>query len=180
MTRSLTIVFLSLTILPCSCSIVRLNSRKGLDIYLDTNTFDKLNGNYKNTLNDSLNYRRTVYSNFNYDSLFLQKDLIVSIRAIDKNKIALKLLDKASLIDSLTLKGTYRRGYFKTKREWNADFIAGPLLWIIGDNFKYLGLTKENKLVVINSGSAGVMLLVLFPIFSAGSGQFENEYERVN
>ena len=180
MTRSLRLVFFSLTILLCSCSIVRLNSRKELDIYLDTNTFDKINGNYKNKLNDSLNYRRTVYSNFNYDSLFLQKDLIVNIRAIDKNNIALKLLDKASVVDSLTLKGKYSRGYFKTKRQWNADFIAGPLLWIIGDNFKYLGLTKENKLVVINSGSAGVMLLVLFPIFSAGSGQFENEYERVN
>jgi hypothetical protein len=89
------------------------------------------------------------------------------------------VLDNEFTIDSLTIKGKYRRGYFKVKRQWDASFIAGPLLWVLGDNFKYVGLTEENKLVIINSGSGGVMLLVAFPIFGAGSGQFENEYERI-
>ncbi len=104
--------------------------------------------------------------------------MIVNITPIGKNKIILKVVDNQSVIDSLTIKGKYRRGYFKMRRQWNTSFIAGPLLWILGDNLKYLGLTKENKLVIIDSGSGGVMLLVAFPIFGEGSGQFENEYER--
>ncbi len=79
----------------------------------------------------------------------------------------------------MTIKGKYRRGYFKMKRQYSTNFIAGPLLWILGDNFKYLGLTKDNKLIIIDSGNGGVMLFVIFPIFGSGSGQFENEYERI-
>ena len=178
MKRSVTIVFLSLTMLFFSCSTIRLKSRKGLDIHLDANSFDKLSGNFKNSKNDTIKYHRTLYSNFVYDSLFRKKDLIVNINPIGKNKILLKVVDNQSVIDSLTIKGKYRRGYFKMRRQWSTSFIAGPLLWILGDNLKYLGLTKENKLVIIDSGSGGVMLLVAFPIFGAGSGQFENEYER--
>lgn len=178
MVKSRTIIFLSLTVLFCSCSTVRFKSRKGIDIHLDANSSSKISGNYKNSKNDTINFRRTLYSNFNYDSLSRQKDLIVNITPIDKNNIKLLVFDNKTPIDSLTIKGKYRRGYFKMRRQWSASFIAGPLLWILGDNLKYMGLTKENKLVIINSGSGGVMLLVAFPIFAGGSGQFENEYER--
>ena len=169
---------MSLTLLVCSCSTIRLKSRKGLDIHLDAKSFDKLSGNYKNSKNDTINFRKTLYSNFNYDSLYKQKNLIVNFTPIDKNTIKLKVLDNETALDSLTIKGKYRRGYFKMRRQWSTSFIAGPLLWILGDNLKYIGLTKENKLVIIDSGSGGVMLLVAFPIFAAGSGQFENEYEQ--
>ncbi len=167
-----------MTLLVCSCSTIRLKSRKGLDIHLDAKSFDKLSGNYKNSKNDTINFRKTLYSNFNYDSLYKQKNLIVNFTPIDKNTIKLKVLDNETALDSLTIKGKYRRGYFKMRRQWSTSFIAGPLLWILGDNLKYIGLTKENKLVIIDSGSGGVMLLVVFPIFAAGSGQFENEYEQ--
>ena len=177
MTRN-RIILLSLTLFICSCSTIRLKSRKGLDIHLDANSFNKLSGNFKNSNNDTIKFHRTLYSNSDYDSLYRKKDLIVNITPIDKNKILLKVIDNQYIIDSLTIKGRYRSGYFRMKRQWSTSFIAGPLLWILGDNLKYLGLTKENKLVIIDSGSGGVMLLVAFPIFGAGSGQFENEYER--
>jgi len=178
MTGNRILIILSLTLLVCSCSTVRLKSRKGKDIHLDKSSFEKLSGDFKNSKNDTINFRRTLYNNFSYDTVYRQKDLIVKITPIDKNKIKLKVIDNQYAIDSLTIKGKYRRGYFKMKRQWSTSFIAGPLLWILGDNLKYLGLTKENKLVIIDSGSGGVMLLVAFPIFGAGSGQFENEYER--
>jgi hypothetical protein len=44
---------------------------------------------------------------------------------------------------------------------------------------KYIGLTKENNLVILNSGNSGVMFALFFPVFAAGSGQFVNEYNRV-
>ncbi len=167
-----------MSLLVCSCSTIRLKSRKGKDLHLDTSSFVKLSGDFKNSKNDTINFQKTLYNNFNYDKFYKQKDLIVNITPIDKNKIKLKVIDKQYVTDSLTIIGKYRRGYFKMKRQWSASFIAGPLLWILGDNLKYLGLTKDNKLIIIDSGSGGVMLLVAFPIFGAGSGQFENEYER--
>lgn len=178
MKRNVTIVFLSLTILVCSCSTIRLKDRKGIDIHLDANSSQKLSGVYKNSKNDTIKFHRTLYSNFTFDSLYRQKDITINITPIDKNKIKLKVYNQESAIDSLTIKGKYRRGYFKMRRQWSTSFIAGPLLWILGDNLKYIGLTKEDKLVIIDSGSGGVMLLVAFPISAAGSGQFENEYER--
>ena len=178
MTRNKIIIFLSLAMLVCSCSTIKLNTRKGLDIHLDANSSDKLSGDYKNSKNDTINVRRTLYNNFNYDTLYRQKNLIVNITPIDKNKIKLKVLDNETAIDSLTIKGKYRKGYFKIRRQWGTSFIAGPLLWIFGDNLKYLGVTNENKLVIIDSGGGGVLLLIAFPIFAAGGGQTEIEYER--
>jgi hypothetical protein len=177
MTRNRIIIFLSLTIMVCSCSTVRLKSRNGLDIHLDANSFDKLGGDYNNSKIDT-NFRRTLYSNFNYDTLNKQKDLIVSITPIDKNKIQLRLLANETAIDSLTIKGKYRKGYFKVRREVNAKFIAGPLLWVLAENTKYIGLTNDNNLVIIHSGGSGFLLLIAFPIFAAGGGQTEIEYER--
>ena len=179
MTRNSILLIFSLALLICSCSTIKLKSRKGKDIHLDKSSFDTLSGSFKNTKNDTVHFQRTLFSNFDYDTVYNQKNLIVNFTPVDKHQIKLKVLDNEFTIDSLTIKGKYRRGYFKVRRQWDASFIAGPLLWVLGDNFKYVGLTKENKLVIINSGSGGVMLLVAFPIFGAGSGQFENEYERI-
>lgn len=178
MTKNGIIIFLSLTMLVCSCSTVRLKNRKGLDIHLDANSFDKLSGNYKNSKNDTTYLRRTLYNNFNYDTLYRHKDLIVNITSIDKNKIKLKVFDNETAIDSLTIKGKYRKGYFKARREVNANFIAGPLLWVLAENTKYIGLSNDNNLVIMNSGDCGYLLLIAFPIFAAGGGQTEIEYER--
>jgi hypothetical protein len=178
MTVNRILMILSLTFLFCSCSTIRLSSRKGKDFHLDVSSSNKLSGDFKNLKNDTINSKKTLYNNFNSDKVYRQNDLIVNITPIDKHKIKLKLIDNETILDSLTIKGKYRRGYFNVRRQWSTSFIAGPLLWILGDNLKYIGLTKENKLVIIDSRSSGVMLLVVFPIFAAGSGQFENEYER--
>ena len=179
MKSSRIILLLSLTLLIYSCSIIRLKNRKGKDLHIDASSDVKLCGNFQNSKNDTTNFSKTLYNSFNFDTVYKRKDLIVNITPIDKNKIKLKVIDNQYVIDSLTIKGKYRRGYFKMKRQYSTNFIAGPLLWILGDNFKYLGLTKDNKLIIIDSGNGGVMLLVIFPIFGSGSGQFENEFERI-
>lgn len=179
MTRNSILLIFSLALLICSCSTIKLKSRKGKDIQLDKRSFNVLRGSFKNTKKDTVHFQRTLFSNFDYDTVYNQKNLIVNFTPVDKHHIKLKVLDNEFTIDSLTIKGKYKRGYFKVRRQWEASFIVGPLVWVLGDNFKYVGLTGENKLVIINSGSGGVMLLVAFPIFGAGSGQFENEYERI-
>lgn len=178
MTRSKVVVFLSLIFLVCSCSTISLKTRNGLDVELEANSFDQLRGNFNNTVNDTMNVHKTLYSNFNDDTIYIQKNLIVSVAPIDRKTIKLTLLDNETVIDSLTISGRYRRGYFKIKRQWSTRFIAGPMLWVLGDNFKYLGVTKENKLVILDSGGGGVMLLLALPIFAAGGRQTEVVYER--
>ncbi len=178
MIRNRITIFLSLTMLVCSCSTVRLKSRIDKDQYLDVNSFDKLSGDFKNSKDDTIYHYSTLYNNFNYDTLYRQKDLIVNFKPIDKNIIKLKVFDNETAIDSLTIKGKYRKGYFKVRRQVKANFIAGPLLWVLAENTKYIGLTKDNNLVVMNSGGSGFLLLIAFPIFAAGGGQTNIEYER--
>jgi hypothetical protein len=173
------ILFLLISILTnTSCSTVRLTDRSGKDIQLDANSLHKLNATYSNVTLDTNHLNRTLYNNFKNDSGLKQKNLEVDLRAVDEKTITLKLTDNHKIIDSLILKGIYRKGYFKIKRQWNTTFIAGPLLWILSEDLKYLGLTNENNLVIVNSGGGGVMLLIAIPIFAAGGGQFENEYVR--
>jgi hypothetical protein len=179
MRRYNTFIILSLLLLICSCSTIRLKSRKGKDIHLDVSSIDKINGDYKNSNSDSLYFQSTLYNNFNDNTIYRKNELQINIEALDKHHIKLRVFDNETIIDSLTIKGKYRRGYFKIKRQWNSSFIFGPLIWELGDNFKYLGVTKENKLVIIDSGNGGVMLLVAFPIMGAGGGQVEHEYERI-
>lgn len=175
------IKFLSLTItlIVYSCSSVRLNNRKDSDIYLDANSYNKIGGNYNNLKVDTIKSYRSLYSNFNFDSIYKQKNIIINFDPINKNTINLKVINNGKAIDSLSIKGKYRRGYFKMRRNWNINFIAGPFLWIINDNIKYLGLSKDDNLIILNSGSGGVMMLVAFPIFATQSTPFENEYIRI-
>lgn len=171
-------IFFSLTMLICSCSTVRFNSRIDKDQYIDVNSFDKLSGNFKNSKDDTIYQFRALYNNFNYDTLYRQKDLIVNFNPIDKNTIRLKVYGNETAVDSLTIKGKYRKGYFKVRRQVEANFIAGPLLWVLAENSKYIGLTKGNNLVVLNSGGSGFLLLIALPIFAAGGAQTNIEYER--
>ncbi|WKZ76300.1 MAG: hypothetical protein QY303_05245 [Vicingaceae bacterium] len=87
-------------------------------------------------------------------------------------------MDNETVIDSLTIKGKYRKGYFKVRTEVKANFIAGPLLWVLAENTKYIGITNDNNLVILNSGGSGFLLLIAFPIFAASGGQTTIEYER--
>jgi hypothetical protein len=179
MTRKSILLIFSLALLICSCSTIKLKGRNGKDKHLDKSSFDTLSGSFKNTKNETVHFQRTLCSNFDCDTVYSRKNLIINFTPIDQHEIKLKVLDNEFTIDSITIKGKYRRGYFKVRRQWSTSFIVGPLVWILGDNFKYIGLTNEDNLFILNSGSGGVMLFVAFPIFGAGSGQFENEYERI-
>ncbi len=162
-----------------SCSTIRLTNRNEKDIHLHAGNFENLKGNYSNLTTDTIHLSRTLFNNFQFDTLYRQKHYSVDIVPIDHKKLSFKLYNKDSLIQSLNVKGKFKRGYFKVKRGYKTKFIAGPLLWVFGENLKYIGLTKNNNLVVINLGSSGFLMLIVIPIFAAGGGQFVNEYTRM-
>jgi hypothetical protein len=179
MNKTVTLYLIISTVVFSACSSVKLTSRYGKDIELTPTNFNQLEGKYSNISLDSVHYFRTLIGNFQFDTLFKQKESsFVIIEPLDNKTLNLKLFKADSNICELTVKGKFKNGYFKVKRQWTTSFIAGPLLWILGDNLKYLGLTNENNLVIVNSGGGGAMLLIAIPIFAAGGGQYENEYAK--
>jgi hypothetical protein len=178
--------FIFLAMLAASCSTVNLTPRKGKDLTLTPTDYLKLKGTYSNQLPDTnlYNFKRGLFENFTLDTtgkgqpgfyteiIPFEKTLTVNLYRHDKIYI------QDELIKSITLKGKFKSGYFKVKRKYPAKFIAGPLLWVLGEHQSYIGLTKENNLVVLDSGGTGVLLLVVVPFFVAGGDKHDYEYAR--
>jgi hypothetical protein len=159
-----------------SCSSAKLSARYNKDVELNDSNFDQLKGNYSNFTTDTIHRNRTLFSNFQTDTLYSKSAYTVEIIPIGNKMLELRLNRNDTLMSSIRINGKYRKGYFKVKRQWNSEFIVGPLVWLLGDNLKYVGLTKSDDLVILSS-SGGVMLLIVFPIFAAGT-QNENVYAR--
>ena len=174
------IVFLLISIVTfCSCSSIHLTNRIA-DRQLDANSFQELNGTYLNKALDTIPLGSTLFAHFKnikYEPKYPRKYASVTLTTIDMKTLGVKLLNNDTIVDSLIVKGKYKEGYFKVRRRWLANFFAGALIWGIGDDFKYLGLTKENNLIILNSSDA-VMFITAVPVFIF-SGEFEDEYVRV-
>lgn len=180
MNKTVALYLIISTVVFSACSSVKLTGRNEKDSVLNSNNYNQLKGRYSNISLDTIQYNHTLIGNFQFDTLFKQKEIsFVTIEPIDDRTLNLKLFKSDSNICALTITGKYQNGYFKVKRQWNTSFIAGPLLWVLGENLKYIGLTKENNLVVANSGGSGVLLLTALPLFVAGGGHYENEYQRI-
>jgi hypothetical protein len=91
----------------------------------------------------------------------------VCLTPIDKKHILVKLQHDSSTLSTSILKGRYREGYFQIRR-WKTKMIVGPLVWSLTDQLTCIGISKENKLVVIYT-TGGQLLFVFFP-FIAGHG----------
>lgn len=162
-----------------SCSTINLTNRKGKDAQLSESSYHQLEGVFQNGTIDSLPKRYALYSQLKYDTAHQFEHLKVRVTPIDASSIRFELLENDEVLDSLTLEGKYRRGYFKAKKKRNVNFIAGPLLWIVSDSFKCLGITKGGDMVIINSGGSGIMWFIILPVFVANAGQSETEYSRI-
>lgn len=171
--------FIGLSLLLASCSTVNLNNRKGKDVALSKDSYHQLEGVFYNGTIDSLPKRYSLYSQLKYDTTHQPQHLEVRVTPIDAESIRFELLENNKVIDTLKINGKYHKGYFKAKRNRNTTFIAGPLLWIISDDFKCLGLSNSSNLVVVNSGGSGIMWFTILPIYSAGRGQSETEHARI-
>src|ERR1035437_3361957 len=187
MRNSIFIFFIFFSLLVSSCSTVDLATRKGKDISLNSNEYLKLKGTYSNQSLDTnrFNFNRRLFENFNLDTLGRgQIGFYADIIPIDDETLTVNLYRKDKIntqdefIKCLTLKGKFKDGYFKVKRQYPTKFIAGPLLWILGEHQSCIGLTKENNLVVLDSGGEGALFLIVLPIFVAGGDKHDYEYKR--
>ena len=164
-----------------SCTTVNLTARAGKDIQLNSSDFDKFNGTYLNIPTDSNYQGRTLYCNFtkgNKDTLCRQSHYTVKVESSDSKTLNFNLDDNGITIESLTLKGRYKKGYFKVNRQNLFDCVVGPLVWVLGEHINYIGLSKSNNLVVLDSGGVGVLFIIAFPIFVAGGDKHDYEYTR--
>lgn len=160
-----------------SCTTVKLPNRKGKDIVLSSDNFMQLNGIYTNNSSDSTGKRRNLWNNFETDSLNDYSGYKVSIFPNDLNSLKLKIFYEDSIVFVTMLGGHYKDGYFAIEREWTTEFIAGPAIWFLNNNIRYIGLDKNNNLVVLNSGNKLLILLMMFPV-KLSKVQHENIYKR--
>lgn len=178
---STTIFKILLPFLITSCTTVNLAARRGKDIQLNTTDYTKLKGTFSNLSIDTnrFNFKRTLFENFTLDTLGRrQQQFYVDIIPVDDKTLTVNLYENGLLVKNLNIKGKFKDGYFKVKRQYTTKFIAGPLLWVLGEHRNYIGLTKDNNLVVLDSGGAGVLLLAVFPCFVAGGDKHDYEYIR--
>lgn len=164
-----------------SCSVIRVKGRAAKDQQLDATNYQQLNGTFSMGLTDSTAnfYERPLWMHFSSDTLIDPHNWKVKLKAPHAKTLQVSIYQNDSLVDETRVKGRFHNGYFKTRRQFRANGIAGPLLWVLTEDFKYVGLTNENNLIVLNSGGSGFLLLVAIPMFAAGGGQFSNEYERL-
>lgn len=164
-----------------ACSVIRIQGRAAKDQHLDATDSQRLNGTFSMGLTDSTAnfYERSLWMHFSSDTLSDPYNWKVKLAALHPKALQVSIYQNDSLVDEVRVKGRFHKGYFKTRRQFRANGIAGPLLWVLTEDFKHVGLTNENNLVVLNSGGSGFLLLVAIPMFAAGGGQFSNEYERL-
>jgi hypothetical protein len=176
------IIGLLASVLFPSCRTIDLSSRNGKDLELNSTNYQQLSGTFSNTnaATDSSRYfHRTLMGNFENDSIYSRKGLSAVLLPVSPKTLSLKIYSKDSLISSLTLKGKYKSGHFKVRRRFTSSFISGPLFWVLAASFNYIGLTKENNLVILNSGGVGALFITILPIAVTGADQSENTFQRI-
>jgi hypothetical protein len=182
--RNWKIIFvIFLTFLISSCSTLNLATRKGKDLQLISSDFEKFNGTYLNISTDTNNLRLPLYCNFtkgkqSKDTLCRRKQYDVKVLSDGPKNLTLELNDNGITIQKVTLKGKYKNGYFKVKRQLVFKWAFGPLVWVFEEHINCIGLSKNNNLVVLDSGGVGVLFIVAIPIFVAGGDKQDNEYIR--
>ncbi|MDZ4756530.1 MAG: hypothetical protein SGJ10_00140 [Bacteroidota bacterium] len=158
-----------------SCATVKLAGRQDKDLVLNSDNFMTLNGIYANNSNDT---SKTFWSNFDSATIYKYNQYTVSITPNDLNTLKIKLNYEDSVVSVNMLGGHYKKGYFVVEREWTTDFIAGPLLWFLNNNLRYIGITKKNDLVILDSGGKLLVFLMMVPITSKKI-QYESEFKRI-
>lgn len=161
---------------------MRWKAREGKDRLLGANDFASFNGMYTNLPTDTGHLQQTLFCLFTkseQDTICKEKNRRVQIIANSAQKLTLSLDSNGTILKSLVLKGKYKKGYFKVKRQLSVNGLLGPLFWVYGSNISYVGLTKENDIIVLNSGGIGILFILVMPISVSGADQQNLVYKRV-
>ncbi|UTW64969.1 hypothetical protein KFE94_09775 [bacterium SCSIO 12643] len=146
--------------------------RKGLDQKLTSKNYTFLSGAFDcSHKNLPLISTREEHTKSPYDSVHLQ--------AISRKLILIEKYAHGVCIDTIQIKGKFKNGYFKTKRNWETHYTAGPLLWTLQDHFNYIGLTKDHNLILLHMDGGTVGFFLFFPFMAGNNHQYASEYPQI-
>lgn len=167
-------VFLTFAISGYACSFSSL-AKKSDRIEMTDDNFVDLNGSFAYTTHEGAFQVGTVFQHFSKDTL-TQNEYLVRLEDVTKKSLIVNLCVEDSLVKSIIFRGKFKKGLFRSKTKLTATFPLGILVWVLRNETIYFGLTPHRDLLVIND-SAGVGLLVAFPIAGAG-GDYSKILER--
>lgn len=164
-----------------SCSVVSTSHRADQDHALSRRNYQLINGDFLNKIVDSskINTRipsRSLWYYLSGDTL-LEDDTHVNVFMKDQHTLQITLRASEQSVSTHTLRGRFRKGYFKVNRQWKASSLVGPFFWLVSNNSRYIGLQNNDRLVIMSSSGRLLMMLAL-PVFSAGA-QREVDFGRM-
>lgn len=153
-----------LVVLFASCTGIREQTRRGKDLVISKDNSELLKGcNIQSSHKALFLHRLLTNTKETYDTPSMNYNLCLT--PIDKKHLLVDLRHDSSSVLKMTVKGRYRNGYFQIRR-WRPKMIVGPLVWSLTDQLTCVGISKENKLVLVYT-TGGQLLLVLFPFMAA-------------
>lgn len=165
-----------------SCTNIRMSKYESVPALtkIPDNNQSYLNGRYSNAaLLDDTAKGLSLWENLfpkakQHDNW---KDAEVEFQ-FEKEYLHANLYSQGRKIDSFQT--TFKAGddYLDLKRKWSTHFVAGPVLWALGDWKVYLATDPEQDLVLFRAAGGSAMLFVL-PVFPA-EGQTYLVYKKVN
>jgi hypothetical protein len=164
------ILLLTTCITLFSCS-VDYRLRKNKDIYLDKGRFKQLEGEFT-----SKDFKQIIFLNRFIEDTLPFKEFKIKIIPLTEKKIKIQCINQDATFLELELSGKFKKGYFKARTKITTKWIIGPLLWGLRQENRLIGITNDNKLVIINSG--GGTGFILFMPFFASASQFDWEFNR--
>lgn len=165
------VFFLSVIFSSCTPRLVKTIIHQPVD----ATNYQSLNGVYLKIPSDTLAKTESVFEHFAKDSL-PQKDLSIKISCADSKRVTVEYLAGRSVFKTLLLRGRYKKGFFEVKRKLSFTFPAAVLFWGIRRELVYIGLDKNNDLLVINDSGGTAMVLVI-PIGGSG-GEYNEIFKR--
>ena len=160
-----------------SCRSVRFSGRTGKDINLSEDN-EAINHSFNNNTIDSIPYTpSSIWQRLNNKTYRPEYLLHTTVKftTLDKKHIHASLLLGDQVLEERMLKGKFKKGYFALNSRLAASFTAGPLLWAFAGFKTYVGVTKENNLILFETNAGSTVILIL-PIFWAGS-LYDLEYK---
>jgi hypothetical protein len=154
-----------------SCGSVHVLAKKRDDVFLTAKNRDELNGIYNNSsvsspANTDL---YPIWQRLNNKDVYA--DTIdnprIQFRFVSDRKLSAYVLSGKRVIEEKDFHGRFRHGYFILRNRLKARSMVGPLLWGFAGFRIYVGITKKNELVLLESNCGSAVLLCL-PFFWAG------------
>ncbi|MBX3241714.1 MAG: hypothetical protein KIT80_12070 [Chitinophagaceae bacterium] len=154
-----------------SSCVIDYRVRKTKDLSLSKEAYKQLEGKFSF---DSIK-QEVVLEKFTNDTL-INSNFTININAITDKMVEIQYSKNDTIFKTYKLYGQFRNGYFRVKTKLKPNWIFGPLVWGLLQNYRAIGMTKDKDLVLITY-SGGTAFVLFIPVGASG-GQMEGEFKR--